>query len=813
MESPADGGTGYRVVTPVRPPSSRPVEPPAPMAPAAEVQAPAPTALAAEAAPPASPMRMMAPVRPPQMKQAAAPQAPAAASQAAAEPVDDGTQEADEVRGHREAPMLTPSSMKTVVSKEISTMADRPTTREPMQRRGGTIVGRKELPAPAARTTDGRSGPRVPVIQHDGMVQTTSEGSKRTFVRSRTDQMGPKGRGRGPMMMPPGMRGAPQHGRQKSASGTPATARPASIEIKMPITVKDLSSAMGVKSNEIIQKLLRDHGKLATLNMTLDKDTVELLGLDFECEIKVGEAHDLEKSFIDEQTEAFTDDPADLAPRPPIITFLGHVDHGKTSLLDYIRKTRVAEREHGGITQHIGAWRVSVPTGDVVFLDTPGHKAFTEMRARGATLTDVVVLVVAADDGVMPQTEEAIAHARAAGVEIVVAVNKIDKPEANPMQVRQQLVGLGLQPEEWGGTVGVFDVSALTGQGIDKLLEYLAVASDMLELKANPKRPAEATVIEAMQKKGEGNVVRLVITNGTLRRGDSFLCGQVFGKVKAIRLGGTKVVSEAGPAWPVEIGGLAELPQSGDKFFVVRDVEKAKNLAAERTRQLRDKKLNVTQHVNLESLLKQAATGQLNLVLKVDTTGSLEVLKKSIMELSHAEIQPRIIHSAVGPVTETDVTLADASDAVILGFHVTDSAAARRLAEDKGVEIRHYHVIYKLIDELKEALEGRLAPEEKEVITGHVEVRQIFRVSKIGTIAGCYVQDGVIRRTARVRLMRNGILIHEGKIESLKHMKDDVKEITEGRECGIRIDGYDDIKVGDTIEPYEIEKVKRTLSS
>ena len=827
----AQAAPAFRIAPSVRPPAGpAPLPQSQPLSDESEIEAPPETAeveetVAAiedegdgdekkdEAAPAAPTHRMMAQIRPPTMKKAgeAAPteKAPAAESAPPAPRVV--------------TPMtaISPAASRTVISSPLQS-PERPTTREPAVRRGGTIVGRKELPV-APPKTDGRPGfgqGRTPVTSNDGMVQTTSEGSKRTFVRQAGGTVGgPMARGRGPI----GGTGAPgfNRGRTDRDAGRPQfgkkmqmvlpDARPKSVEIKMPISIKDLAAAMGLKANILIEKLMRDHKKLFNLNAALDKDTVELLGMDFDVEIKVLEADDVEKNFISQEVEAFTGDPADLVPRPPIITFLGHVDHGKTSLLDYIRKTRIAEREYGGITQHIGAWRVATEKGDVVFLDTPGHKAFTEMRARGAHLTDVVVLVVAADDGIMPQTEEAVAHARAAETTIVVAINKCDKPEANPMKVRQQLVGIGLQPEEWGGDTVCVDVSALTGQGMDKLLDYLALVTELKELKANPKRPGVGTVVEAMQKKGEGNVIRLLMTDGTLHRGDNFLCGHVFGKVKAIRLQGGKVVNDAGPCWPVEIGGLSELPQAGDKFYVVKDADKAKAIADERARAIRDRRLAVTQHINLESLLKQSQTGQLNIVLKVDTTGSLEVLKKSIMELSHAEIQPRIIHAAVGPVSETDVTLADASNAVVLGFHVTDSAAARKQAEESGVEVRHYHVIYKLLDELKEAIEGRLAPEEKETTTGHVEVRQVFKVSKIGTIAGCYVADGVIRRTARVRLMRNGILIHEGKIESLRHMKDDVKEAKEGHECGIRIEGYDDIKVGDMIEPYEIEKIKRTL--
>jgi translation initiation factor IF-2 len=705
----------------------------------------------------------------------------------------------------REARVVKPISSRSKTSSTGSATSERQKPTRAPTRRGPNIVGHREV---KAKPDPGPRSDRTPVNDSPGMVQTRSEGHRRVFVPAPNRGGGPRHRG-GAFGRTGGRKSSrAQQQRPKSKEATEIE-RPSSIQVQMPISVKDLSAAMALKAGDILAALMKDHGMMPNINSMLDKETVELIGLSFECEITVEDEVTLEQEL--EEVEEYTDAGEDLEPRAPIIAMLGHVDHGKTSLLDRIRGARIAEREHGGITQHIGAWRVQVPTGEVVFLDTPGHQAFTEMRARGANVTDIVVLVVAADDGVMPQTEEAVAHAKAAETPIVVAINKCDKPEANPAQVKQQLVGLGLQPEEWGGETGVFELSAQTGKGVDELLEYLALTAEVLELKANPKRPGEATIVEALQKKGEGNVVHVIVKNGTLRTGDQFLCGAVFGRIKAIRGSDGETLKEALPGWPVEIPGLNELPSSGEILRVVKDSGRAKEVAEQRKTTRREARLTQNTHTSLENLLQQANIDQVKIILKVDTHGSMEVLQTAIEDLSHEEIEPKIIHAAVGGVTETDVTLADASDAVILGFHVTDNTAARRLAAERGVEIRHYTVIYTLLEELTEALEGRLAPDEQEVITGHVEVRKIFRVSRIGTIAGCHVLDGNIRRIARVRLTRNGILIHEGDLDTLKHHKDDVKEIKEGGECGIKILDYDDIKVGDIIEPYEIRKIKRTF--
>ena len=739
----------------------------------------------------------MKPIRPPLAT-------PAAAS-AEETAVEDAAEEVEEARP-REARVIKPVSSRSVVSTTGPTASEPAKPTRTQTRRGPNIVGHREV---KAKPDPGPRADRTPVNDSPGMVQTRSDGNRRVFVPApNRGGGGPRHRG-GAFGRTGGRKNSrTQQQRPKTKEAAPVE-RPSSIEIQMPISVKDLSAAMALKAGDILAALMKDHGMMPNINSMLDKETVELIGLSFDCEITVEDEVTLEQEL--EDVEEYTDADDDLEPRAPIIAMLGHVDHGKTSLLDRIRGARTAEKEHGGITQHIGAWRVEVSTGEVVFLDTPGHQAFTEMRARGANVTDIVVLVVAADDGVMPQTEEAVAHAKAAKTPIVVAINKCDKPNANPAQVKQQLVGLGLQPEEWGGETGVFELSAQTGKGINELLEYLALTAEVLELKANPRRRGEATIIEALQKKGEGNVVHVIVNNGTLRTGDQFLCGAVFGRIKAIRGSDGERLKEALPGWPVEIPGLNELPSSGEILRVVKDTGRAKEVADQRKTTRREARLTQNAHTSLENLLQQASVDQVKLILKVDTHGSMEVLQKAIEDLSHEEIEPKIIHAAVGGITETDVTLADASDAVILGFHVTDNTAARRLAAERGVEIRHYTVIYDLLEELTKALEGRLAPDEQEVITGHVEVRKIFRVSRIGTIAGCHVLDGNIRRIARVRLTRNGILIHEGDLDTLKHHKDDVKEIKEGGECGIKILDYDDIKVGDIIEPYEVRKIKRTF--
>ncbi len=690
--------------------------------------------------------------------------------------------------------------------------------REAPPRRQAEIVGRRDIPA--GRPRPPAQNPGQPGAA-SGLMATRTEGGKRTFVvTGRGKPLGPGQRPQQtfpPGVVPRGRPGSPLIGRghQTRDPVEQRAGAPASLSIELPTTVKGLSEAMGVKANILIQRLFVNHKKMMKINDPLDKETVELLGLEFDCEITCREKQDVETRVLEDLQKNFSEVETDRIARAPIVTFLGHVDHGKTSLLDAIRQTNVASREHGGITQHIGATRVTVGDGrSVVFLDTPGHRAFTEMRARGAQMTDVVVLVVAADDGVMPQTKEAIAHAKAAGVPIVVALNKIDKPEANPLRVRQELMGEGLQDEKWGGQTMIVETSATTKLGMTDLIDALLLEAEVLELKANPKRPAFGTVLEAEQSRGEGNVARLLIREGTLKKGDIFVCGTAYGRIRAIKSTDSRFIAEAGPAMPVEIGGLNELPKAGDRFYVLPSLEEAKEIASKRMHLMREKEIAKKTHVSLEKLFEQIKGQTLKIILKVDVTGSLEVLKSEIQRLAHPEIRPEVIHAAVGGITETDVALADASDAVILGFHVSADMGARRLAEQLGVEIRIYQVIYKLIEELKAAMEGRLAPEERELITGEAVVRQTWKVSRLGTIAGCFVQSGVLKKASRIRVSRGGIVVVVNTtLTSLKRVKDDAKEVKEGFECGLIVNNFENIEVGDVLTAFEIESLRRTFDS
>ncbi|MGO9446886.1 MAG: translation initiation factor IF-2, partial [Thiobacillaceae bacterium] len=500
--------------------------------------------------------------------------------------------------------------------------------------------------------------------------------------------------------------------------------------------------------------------------------------------------------------------------RAPVVTVMGHVDHGKTSLLDYIRRAKVAASEAGGITQHIGAYHVETPKGMITFLDTPGHEAFTAMRARGAKVTDLVVLVVAADDGVMPTTIEAIHHAKAAGQPILVAVNKIDKPDANPERIRQELASQQVVPEEWGGDAMFVDVSAKTGQGIDNLLEAILLQAEVLELKAPTLAPAKGVIIEARLDKGRGPVATLLVQSGTLKRGDVILAGPAFGRVRAMFDENSKNINQAGPSIPVEIQGLSEVPNAGDDALVLPDERKAREIALFRQGKYRDVKLAKQQAAKLENMFEQMAEGeakQMPLILKADVQGSYEGLANALQKLSTAEVKVNIIHSGVGAITESDINLALASKAVVIGFNVRADAQARKLAESAGVEIRYYNIIYEAVDEVKAALAGLLSPERKENVLGQVEIRQVFQVPKVGAVAGCMVLSGSVRRGARVRLLRDNVVLFDGELDSLKRFKDDVKEVKEGFECGLSLKNFNEIKEGDQLEVYEIVEVARTL--
>jgi translation initiation factor IF-2 len=590
-----------------------------------------------------------------------------------------------------------------------------------------------------------------------------------------------------------------------------APTEPIVREVLVPetITVAELAHKMSVKAAEVIKTMMK-LGSMVTINQVLDQETA-LIVVEEMGHVGKPAALDTPEAFLVETGETAE---AETVARPPVVTVMGHVDHGKTSLLDTIRRTRVASGEAGGITQHIGAYHVETEKGVITFLDTPGHEAFTAMRARGAKATDIVVLVVAADDGVMPQTIEAIHHAKAAGVPVVVAVNKIDKPEANPERIRQELVTQGVTPEEWGGDTQFVEVSAKANTNIDGLLDAILLQAEVLELKAPAEGPAKGLVIEARLDKGKGPVATMLVQSGTLRRGDMVLAGQVYGRVRAMLDEAGKTVTEAGPSIPVEIQGLSDVPQAGEDMMVLPDERKAREIALFRQGKFRDVQLAKKQAAKLESMFEQMGEGevkQLPIILKADTQGSYEGLAHALGKLSTAEVKVNIIHSAVGAITESDVNLALASKAALIGFNVRADASARKLAEANGVDIRYYNIIYEAVDDVKAALSGMLAPEKKENVIGTVEVRQVFVISKVGTIAGCYVTDGVVKRGAGVRLIRNHVVVHQGELDSLKRFKDDVKEVRSNFECGLSLKNFNDIQEGDILEVFEVVEVARTL--
>ena len=666
-----------------------------------------------------------------------------------------------------------------------------------------------------AAGTPSRTGPATPPpagdaqkkhVKSEKLSSTWSEeAAKKRAIKTRGDSSGGSAGWRGPRG------GGSNRSRDRGADTQQVVAAPAEAvvrEVHIPetITVADLAHKMSVKAAEVIKTLMK-LGQMVTINQVLDQDTamivVEEMG-----HLAVAAKLDDPEAFLEESSDA-----GDQLPRPPVVTVMGHVDHGKTSLLDSIRRAKVAAGEAGGITQHIGAYHVQTPRGVITFLDTPGHEAFTAMRARGAKATDIVILVVAADDGVMPQTIEAIRHARAANVPIVIAMNKIDKPEANPDRVKQELVAQEVVPEEYGGDSPLVPVSAKTGEGIDSLLENVLLQAEVLELKAVRDGAAKGLVIEARLDKGRGPVATVLVQSGTLKRGDVVLAGSAFGRVRAMLDENGRPVNEAGPSIPVEIQGLAEVPAAGEEVIVLGDERKAREIALFRQGKFRDVKLAKRQAAKLENMLEQMAEGDvktLPLIIKADVQGSQEALSHAMLKLGTDEVRITVVHQAVGGITESDVNLATASKAVIIGFNVRADQAAKRLAETNGVDIRYYNIIYDAVDEVKAAMAGLLSPEQKEETLGLVEIRQIFRVSKVGTIAGCMVLEGVVRRGARVRLLRDNTVIWTGELDSLKRFKDDVREVKEGFECGLSLRGYDDIRERDQIEVFEVKEVART---
>jgi translation initiation factor IF-2 len=650
--------------------------------------------------------------------------------------------------------------------------------------------------------------PGVKEVKSGKLASSWSEdAAKKRAIKTRGDAMGGAGQWRGPKG---GRKQGKSDSEERSAIALPS--EPITREISVPetITVAELAHKMAVKASEVI-KVLMKMGQMVTINQVLDQDTAMIVVSEMGHTALAAKLDDPEALLV-EAAAAPAD--ANAEQRPPVVTIMGHVDHGKTSLLDYIRRTKVAAGEAGGITQHIGAYHVETPRGIITFLDTPGHEAFTAMRARGAKATDIVILVVAADDGVMPQTKEAIAHAKAARVPIVVALNKIDKPEANPDRVKQELVANEVVPEEYGGDSPFVAVSAKTGQGVDSLLENVLLQAEVLELKAVADAPAKGLIIESRLDKGRGPVATVLVQSGTLKRGDVVLAGSSFGRVRAMLDEAGKSIPEAGPSIPVEIQGLSDVPAAGDELMVLGDERKAREIALYRQGKFRDTKLARQQAAKLENMFDNIGEGAakvLTLIIKADVQGSQEALVHALTKLSTDEVKVQVVHAQVGGITESDVNLALASKAVIIGFNVRADQIARKLAEASGIDIRYYNIIYDAVDDVKAALSGLLAPEQREQVLGLVEIRQIFRVPKVGAVAGCMVLDGVVKRTASARLLRDNVVIWSGELSSLKRFKDDVREVKAGFECGLSLKGYDDIKEGDQLEIFEVQEVARTL--
>ena len=683
-------------------------------------------------------------------------------------------------------------------------------------RRGGTLhrPAGQAANAPAPAENAGGGGGRNKHVKSEKLSsswQDDASRKRRPAKGGRND--GNAGSGTGTGWRTRGPRRGNDRGRGGFAPSHQQPETPIVREVHVPetITVADLAHKMAVKATEVIKQLMK-LGQMVTINQVLDQETAMILVEEM--------GHTAIAAKLDDP-EALLDEVAagDVGPeltRPPVVTVMGHVDHGKTSLLDYIRRTKVASGEAGGITQHIGAYHVETPRGVVTFLDTPGHAAFTAMRARGAKATDIVILVVAADDGVMPQTIEAISHARAAEVPIVVAITKIDKPEANPDRVRQELVAQSVVPEEYGGDVPFVGVSAKSGEGIDDLLENVLLQAEILELKAPVKAPARGLVIEARLDKGRGPVATVLVQSGTLSRGDTVLVGSTWGRVRAMMDESGKNATAATPSIPVEIQGLNDVPQAGEELMMLADERKAREIALFRQGKFRDVKLARQQAAKLENMFDQIGEGEvqtLPLIIKADVQGSQEALAHALLKLGNAEIKVQIVHAQVGGITESDINLAIASKAVVIGFNVRADQPARRMAESNGVDIRYYNIIYDAVDDVKAAMEGMLSPEKRETMLGMVEIRQVFRVTKVGTVAGCYVTEGLVRRDAEVRLLRDSTVIWTGRIDSLKRFKDDAKEVKAGFECGITLHNYSDIQEGDQLEVFEVKEVARTLAS
>ncbi len=701
-----------------------------------------------------------------------------------------------------------------LAARQAAELAEKQERERKLAREAEQKPGEGKPPTPGAGDTTLHKPKVAPGAEKKGAKKAKEvkvwkdEGVKRRTIKTRGDVQGASGWH------------TPKGARHKTAAAAAAEAAPQFSapaepivrEVMVPetITVGDLAHKMSVKAAEVI-KVLMKLGSMATINQALDQETAMIVVTEMGHVARAAKLDDPESLLAEAPDEHHE---AELKARAPVVTVMGHVDHGKTSLLDYIRRAKVASGEAGGITQHIGAYHVQTPRGMVTFLDTPGHEAFTAMRARGAKVTDIVVLVVAADDGVMPQTIEAIHHAKAAEVPIVVAINKIDKHEANPEKVKQELVAQAVVPEEYGGDSPFVSVSAKTGKGIDELIERVLLQAEVLELKAPVDAAAKGIVIEARLDKGRGPVATVLVQSGTLKRGDVVLAGTSFGRVRAMLDENGNSVPEAGPSIPVEIQGLSDVPGAGEEVMALGDERKAREIALFRQGKFRDVKLARKQAANLENMFEQMGEGEarvLALLIKADVQGSQEALVHALGRLATDEVKVNVVHSGVGAITESDVNLALASKAVIIGFNTRADTTARKAAETSGVDVRYYNIIYDAVDEVKAALSGMLAPEKKENVLGLVDVRQVFKISKVGAVAGCMVLEGLVRRNALVRVLRDNVVVHSGEIDSLKRFKDDVREVKAGFECGMSVKGYSDLRVGDQFEIYEVQEVARTL--
>ena len=783
---------------------------------AAGAEAPAKGKAAKTKAPPAAPTEA-APVAAPSEAQTAA---QAAAQTAKSDQQAKDALQAKDLDQRRRTAMAEAAGIRAMMNAPKRVMvAKKPEPPKPTVAEAAKpgMKGTLHKPAGAPGTVAKVGGKDGATPSKDGQKEVKSaklssswadEQAKKKEIKTRGDSSGGVGRSnwRG------GPRGRRSPGeRERSAPMQTETAEFRALEVHVPetITVSDLAHKMSIKASEVIKHLMK-LGQMVTINQSLDQDTAMIVVEELGHKAVVAALDDPE-AFTDEDTAGQV---APALPRAPVVTVMGHVDHGKTSLLDYIRRAKVASGEAGGITQHIGAYHVETPRGMVSFLDTPGHEAFTAMRARGAKATDIVILVVAADDGVMPQTREAIKHAKAAGVPIVVAMNKIDKPDANIERLRSELVAEEVVPEEFGGESPFVGVSAKTGEGIDALLEQVLLQAEVLELRAPVDAMAKGLVIEARLDKGRGPVATVLVQSGTLKAGDVVLAGSTFGRVRAMLDENGRAAKTAGPSIPVEIQGLTEVPQAGDEFMVMADERRAREIATYRAGKFRNTKLAKQQAAKLENMFADIGAGEVKLlpiIVKADVQGSQEALAQSLLKLSTNEVKVQLVYAAVGGISESDVNLAIASKAVIIGFNTRADAGARKLAENNNIDLRYYNIIYDAVDELKLAMSGMLTPDKKEEIIGTAEIREVFRVSKVGAIAGCMVTSGRVARSAKLRVIRDNLVVFSGELESLKRFKDDAREVKEGFECGLNIKGYNDINEGDQLEFFEIKEIARTL--